>query len=197
MCDSPFFLCEKICKHRGDVIVGWNCILSLKYSHFPCPLQWQITEQAHRALQYTPARDPSPGPLAVSHALEMIKRQFASAPFTVGNSVLLCPHRGANGRENSEGHSSKGKRKLERITFPLLRATDICKSKLFINIRTLAFYLYVGAIISIRKNTERYINFGKTTINIASMSTSGQGRLHSLYTSITDIDIITCGHVFW
>lgn len=48
MCDFPFFLCEKICKHQGDVIVGWNCILSLKYSHFPCPLQWQITEQARR-----------------------------------------------------------------------------------------------------------------------------------------------------
>lgn len=62
MCDHSFFLCEKICKHRRDVIVGWNCILSLKYSHFLCPLQWQITEQAHWALQYTPGRDPSPGP---------------------------------------------------------------------------------------------------------------------------------------
>lgn len=62
MCDHPFFLCEKICKHRRDVIVGWNCILSLKYSHFLCPLQWQITERAFWALQCAPGRDPSPGP---------------------------------------------------------------------------------------------------------------------------------------
>lgn len=58
----PFFLREKICKHRRDVIVGWNCILVLKYSHFLCPLQWQITERAHWALQCAPGRDPSPGP---------------------------------------------------------------------------------------------------------------------------------------
>lgn len=61
--------------------------------------------------------------LAVSqHALEMIKKQFESAPFTVGNSALLCPHRGANGRENREGHSSKkeGKqRKMNKnVSFP-------------------------------------------------------------------------------
>lgn len=62
MCDHPFFLCEKICKHRRDVIVGWNYIPSLKYSHFLCPLQWQITEQAHWALQCAPGRDPSLGP---------------------------------------------------------------------------------------------------------------------------------------
>lgn len=114
MCDCPFFLREKICKHRGDVIVGWNYILLLKYSHFPCPLQWQITEQARRAPQYAPASDLSPGPLAVSqHALEMIKKQFESSPFTVGNSALVCPRWGANGRENREVRRSKEKGKIE------------------------------------------------------------------------------------
>lgn len=139
MCDYPFFLCEKICKHGGDVIVGWNCILSLKYSHFPCPLQWQITEQAHWALQYTSARDPSPGPLAVSqHALEMIKKQFESAPLTVGNSVLLCPHWGANGRENREGHSSNEKGRMERNKIFIPEGYEcVCKSRLFTYIRTL------------------------------------------------------------
>ena len=54
----------------------------------------------------------------------MIKKQFESAPFTVGNSALLCPHQGANGRENREGHSSKkegkqGKiKKKKKVSFP-------------------------------------------------------------------------------
>lgn len=78
--------------------------------------------------------------LAVSqHALEMIKKQFESAPFTVGNSALLCPHQGANGRENREGHSSKkeGKQENSQKMFPFLRSTNQCKSRLFTYIRSL------------------------------------------------------------
>lgn len=62
MWNHLFFLCEKICKHKRDVIVEWNCILSLKYSYFLRPVQWQITEQAHWALKCAPGTDPSHGP---------------------------------------------------------------------------------------------------------------------------------------
>lgn len=54
--------------------------------------------------------------LAVSqHALEMIKKQFECAPFTVGNSALLYPHGGANGRENRGAVSSKEEGKQKKM----------------------------------------------------------------------------------
>lgn len=108
VCNVPFFLCEKIYKHKGDVIVGWNRILSLKRSHFPRPSQRQITGAASAALQSAACE--GSGPLGVAwRSLEMIKKPFESVPFAVGNSLLRCPYWGANGREKQCGPKFKSR----------------------------------------------------------------------------------------
>lgn len=85
MHDSLSFLGEKLCKHR-DVIVGWNRILSLERSYFPCPFQWQITEPCSQLLQAIPAL----GHL-LSHNLLWKWLKSLNVRFTVGCTVFPVP----------------------------------------------------------------------------------------------------------
>lgn len=85
MRDSLSFLGEKLCKHR-DVIVGWNRILSLERSYFPCPFQGQISEPCSQLLQAIPAL----GHL-LSHNLLWKWLESLNERFTVGCTVFPVP----------------------------------------------------------------------------------------------------------
>lgn len=120
-CKTLSFLGEKLCKHR-DVIVGWNRILSLECSYFPCPFQWQITEPCSQLLQAIPAL----GHL-LSHNLLWKWLKSLNERFTVGCTVFPVPSLRCKWKGKKKVCSSKGVENLkyQRFSFQRLQNMQI------------------------------------------------------------------------
>lgn len=185
MCDFPFFLREKIRKHQGDVIVGWNCILSLKYSHFPCPLQWQITEEARRPCSMRLRGIWALGRSSSRSVLWKWLKSRLRACLRCGkfSSPVPSVRCKCKGKQRGPKFKSKGGNKTKDHGY-------MCKSR-----QSRVVYMHIDSLNMHIKLAE--VNVFQTEIaEIYSSLQSWMGKESLLCITITDTDTITHGPVF-